>query len=154
MKKASKILLTIGAVWNLLLAIACVITSLVLCIVALARQAVPGNYYLFVSNIVESFGGELSPEAILWIAIGVYCLAMLSLFFVLFVIALVGTILAFNGKRAEKQGILIANIVFGVLLENWLVIPGAVLGIIALSIEKRKAEAPKAEPEVEEAEQK
>ena len=60
MKKASKILLTIGAVWNLLLAIACVITSLVLCIVALARQAVPGNYYLFVSNIFTILSSSVS----------------------------------------------------------------------------------------------
>ena len=153
MKKASKIVLTIGAIWNLVLAVACVVTGLVLCIVALVRQSCPAEYLEFVSDMMDTFGASLDLDALIWISIGVYCLAMLTLFFFLFVIALVATILAFKGAKAKKNGILIANIVFGVLLENWIVIPGAVLGIIGLKLEEKKAE-PAPEHEVKEVEQK
>ena len=153
MKKASKIVLTIGAVWNLLLTIGCAITGLVLCIVALVSKSVPADYVYFVQDILEEMEASVDPDVIIWITIGVYCLAMLTLFFVLFVFALVATILAFNGAKAKKTGILIANIIFGFFLENWIVIVGAILGIVGLNIEKKRAENAQAEP-VKEVEQK
>ena len=154
MKKASKIVLTIGAIWNLILTIGCAVTGLVLCIVALVGQGniVPIEYYEFVQDILDSFEASVDVDVIIWISIGVYCLAMLTLFFVLFVFALVATILAFNGAKAKKNGILIANIIFGFFLENWIVIVGAILGIVGLSIEKKRAENAQAEP-VKEVEQ-
>ncbi len=55
-------------------------------------------------------------------------------------------VLSFVGANAKKKGILIANIVFGVLTFNLLNIVGAILGIIGLS--KEKKEEIKEEPEV------
>ena len=55
-------------------------------------------------------------------------------------------IISFVGANAKKKGILIANIVFGVLTFNLLNIVGAILGIVGLS--KEKKEEIKEEPEV------
>lgn len=153
MKKASKIVLTIGAICNLALTVGCVIAGLVVCIVAAVNQSCPAGFIELVSDIVDSFDASLDLDALLWISIGVYCLTVLTISFFAFVFFLVSTILAFNGAKAKKNGILIANIIFGFLGQNLIVITGAVFGIIGLKLEEKKAEQPQ-EQEVKEVEQK
>lgn len=141
MKKASKIVLTIGAVWNLLMTIGVFIAGLVISIVALVDKAmIDPAFYEEIEAIFAEMEVSVDADAIVWIVVAIYILIVLTIALVAGVFCLVATILAFKGAKAKKNGILIANIVFGVFVQNYIVIAGAVLGIVGLGIENRKAE--------------
>ena len=156
MKKASKIVLTIGAIFKLLFTIAIVITGLVLIIVALVdRTGIDPEIRYSILEMLEEWGVEgVDPDTIDWIVAGIYCCFVLLYSSMAFVLYLVATILGFAGTKAKKNGILIANIVFSFLATpGLLILAGSVLGIVGLSMEKKKAEASQEEP-VKEVEQK
>ena len=141
MKKASKIVLTIGAVWNLLMTIGVFIAGLVISIVALVDKAmIDPAFYEEIEAIFAEMEVSIDADAIVWIVVAIYILIVLTIALVAGIFCLVATILAFKGANAKKNGILIANIIFGVFVENWIVIAGAILGIIGISMENRKAE--------------
>ena len=147
MKKASKIVLIIGAVWDLLLTIGAAIAGIVVSIMALVDKAmIDPEFYDSIETMLMDMDISVDAEAIAWIVTGIFILIVLTVAFVSFVFLLVATILAFNGAKAKKNGILIANIIFGFFVENWLVIVGAILGIVGISIEKRRLEQANQEP--------
>ena len=98
----------------------------------------------------EMFASADMPEEVLRLVIaGVVALIYFLMFGAGFVLLLVCGIVNLKGAKAKKKGILIANIVFGVLEENILAIAGAVLGIIGLSKEQNAEQAnnvPEPEP--------
>ena len=141
MKKASKILLTISGVINIVGAIACIICGIVYAIMAFVAAS-----YLPIADlqvaIQEMFESADMPEEVLRLVIaGVVALIYFLMFGAGFVLLLVCGIVNLKGAKAKKKGILIANIVFGVLEENILAIAGAVLGIIGLSKEQNAEQA-------------
>ena len=141
MKKASKILLTISGVINIVGAIACIICGIVYAIMAFVAAS-----YLPIADlqvaIQEMFASADMPEEVLRLVIaGVVALIYFLMFGAGFVLLLVCGIVNLKGAKAKKKGILIANIVFGVLEENILAIAGAVLGIIGLSKEQNAEQA-------------
>lgn len=149
MRKASKILLTIGGIFNILIAVGAMIAGLVLVIMALVSGsgAFP-ELNVAIQEMIEETGSDLDPEAVKWIVIAIYSVIVLAVAIVAFVMYLVGGIIALKGGKAKTKGILIANIVFSVLLSSLLVLVGSILGIVGLSIEEnRKQQQPK---EVEE----
>ena len=149
MKKASKILLTISGVINIVGAIACIICGIVYAIMAFVAAS-----YLPISDLQEAiqemFASADMPEEVLRLVIaGVVALIYFLMFGAGFVLLLVCGIVNLKGAKAKKKGILIANIVFGVLEENLLAIAGAVLGLIGLSKEQNAEQAnnvPEPEP--------
>ncbi len=149
MKKASKILLTISGVINIVGAIACIICGIVYAIMAFVAAS-----YLPISDLQEAiqemFASADMPEEVLRLVIaGVVALIYFLMFGAGFVLLLVCGIVNLKGAKAKKKGILIANIVFGVLEENILAIAGAVLGIIGLNKEQNAEQAnnvPEPEP--------
>ena len=131
MKKASKILLTISGVIYLISAIALAILGIVWGIMAfIAVSSLPFGELLTV-YIQEFVDGMSVPEdmvdTIVGIVAGIVCLgAGLAGF----ICCLVVSIINFKGAKAKKKGILIANIVFGVLAESILGIAGGVSGLL------------------------
>ena len=110
--------------------------------------------YLPISDLQEAiqemFASADMPEEVLRLVIaGVVALIYFLMFGAGFVLLLVCGIVNLKGAKAKKKGILIANIVFGVLEENLLAIAGAVLGLIGLSKEQNAEQAnnvPEPEP--------
>lgn len=149
MKKASKIILTIAGVFNLLALIAAVIVPLVYCIMALVSSAtIDPALYANIQAAIEESGMEISPDVVVWVVVGIYCLIVLSIGTVAFVYYLVCTIISFKGAKAKKKGVLIANIVFYCFTwYNILMLVGAILGIIGLGQEARREQELTAEPE-------
>ena len=142
MKKAAKILLTIGAIFNLIVTIGLAVGGLVMAIIALAAGSLFPELYSELAAAIQESWPEVDPDALMWIVRGIQALIILVASFTGFVIYLVATILAFNGGKGKKKGIFIANIVFSIFCENLLVFVGGILGVIGVSIENRKAEAP------------
>ena len=152
MKKASSILLKIAGIFNIIAAVALFIAGIVYAIMAFAAvESIPaGELITAIEEAVGNAASDLSEEAIKIIISAVLALVFLIGFGVAGIIVLISGIIALKGAKATKKGILIANIVFGVLIENWLAIVGAILGIVGLSIEARKQQQePQPEPEPE-----
>ena len=145
MKKASKILLIIAGVFNLLACIGLFITGLVYAIIAFA-----GGALLFeeltveIQEMIEGMG--VPEDAIRWIVAAVCALVYLVVFGLLAIIFLVGAIIAFKGSKPKKKGIFIANIVFAVICENIFALVGGILGLIGFKPEEQQEE-PLPEPE-------
>ena len=148
MKKASKILLTIAGIFNLIACIGLFITGLVYAIIAFA-----GGALLFeeltveIQEMIEGIG--VPEDAIRWLVAGVFALIYLCVFGALAIIYLVGAIVAFKGSKPKKRGVLIANIVFGIICENILGLVGGILGVIGFGKEPKLEEEPLPEPEPE-----
>ena len=150
MKKASKILLTIAGVIGLIAGIGLMVAGLIYGLVVIfgGAEAMP-ELAAAIQAMLDDMGSDLDAEAIAWIIrIGVGLVIML-IYGGIGLFELITGIIALKGAKAKKKGILIANIVFGVLFQNYLSIVGAVLGIIGLSIEANKAAQGEAQPEPE-----
>ena len=146
MKKAARILLTIGAIFNLLITIGVAIAGLVMAIITLAAGSIfPAEYYSEIANAITETWPEVDPEALKWIVLGIQALIILLIATALFVLYLVFTIISFNGAKGKGKGIFIANIVFSIICENWLCFVGGILGVVGVSIENRRAEQAKEE---------
>ena len=145
MKKASKILLIIAGVFNLLACIALAITGIVYAVIAFV-----GGTLIFQDMGVEiqEFFQEMgaSEEAMKWLVAAAFALIYLVVFGLLAIIYLVGAIIAFKGSKPKKKGIFIANIVFAVLCENIFALVGGILGLIGFKPEEQQEE-PLPEPE-------
>lgn len=132
MKKASKILLIIAGVINLLACIGLFITGLVYSIIAFA-----GGALLFEDMAVEfqEWFQEMGvPEdALRWVVAAAFALIYFAVFGLLAIFYLVGAIIAFKGSKPKKRGVLIANIVFGVICENIFGLVGGILGVIGFN---------------------
>ena len=146
MKKASKIILTIAGIINILLAVALFIIGIVYAVMAfVAVSSLPTAE--LVALIEEEMGSmDLPEEGLAMIVSAVLAVIFLIGFGAAGIFVLIAGIIGLKGAKAKKKGILIANIVFGVLIENWLNIIGAVLGIIGLSMEAKRAAEPQPEP--------
>ena len=141
MKKASKIVLIISGVFDLLLTIAVVIVSLVYIIMALAtKTTMDPSWYADLEMAFQEMGYEVNADALTWIIIGIYCVIVFLVASIAFVFLLITTIITFAASKAKKNGVLIAAIVFAVFTQTYLTIIGAVLGLVGLSIEKKRAE--------------
>ena len=157
MKKASKIILIISGVFDLLLTISIVIVALVYIIMALATQStLDPSWYADLEAMFEEMGYEVDAQALTWIIIGIYCGLIFLVASVAFVFYLIATIVTFSASKGKKKGTLIASIVFAVFTQTYLTIIGAVLGLVGLGIEKKREEqgvaeepAPLPEPEPE-----
>ena len=145
MKKASKILLIIAGVFNLLACIALAITGIVYAVIAFV-----GGTLIFQDMGVEiqEFFQEMgaSEVAMKWLVAAAFALIYLVVFGLLAIIYLVGAIIAFKGSKPKKKGIFIANIVFAVLCENIFALVGGILGLIGFKPEEQQEE-PLPEPE-------
>ena len=145
MKKASKILLIIAGVFNLLACIALAITGIVYAVIAFV-----GGTLIFQDMGVEiqEFFQEMgaSEEAMKWLVAAAFALIYLVVFGLLAIIYLIGAIIAFKGSKPKKKGICIANIVFAVICENIFALVGGILGLIGFKPEKPQEE-PLPEPE-------
>lgn len=127
-RKIGRILLLVGGIFELLAMGFCFL-------LAIAGFVFPA--------FAEQLG--LPQEAVLigGIAGGVFLLLVA-------VVELIAGVVGIKGFKAHTKGNYIANIVFGVLTAQILLIAGGVLGLIALKKEK-PAEAPAEEQPVEEA---
>ena len=148
MKKASKIILTIAGIIGLIAGIGLMLAGLIygLVVVFGGAEAFP-EIAAEVQAMFDESGVELDADAILWIVRIILGVIVMLIYGGIGLFELITGIIALKGAKAKKKGILIANIVFGVIFQNYLSIAGAVLGIIALSIEANKANQPEAVPE-------
>ena len=150
MKKASKILLIIAGVFNLLMLLGVVVAGLVFIIEALVtKSTLDPSWYADIEAAAEEAGWAVDANALTWIVIIIYIVIVLAIQAVGFVYYLVCTILSFKGAKAKKKGVLIANIVFYAFTwYNILMLVGAILGLIGLKQEaNREAEANNPQPE-------
>ena len=145
MKKASKILLIIAGVINLLACIALFIVGLVYAILAFVTGTlVFEGWAVDIQEMLEAMG--VPEDAMRWVLAAVFALICLLVFGALAIIWLVGSIIAFKGSKPKKKGIFIANIVFAIICENIFALVGGILGLIGFKPEKPQEE-PLPEPE-------
>lgn len=140
MKKASKILLTIGGIINIVGAVAAIIAGLVLAIMSFAGGG-------FILEYLQQAGAEMPEDMpvdgaiILAIIAGLICLFAGV---VVFILLLVSGIIAVKASKKNVKGSFIACIVWSVLTENIFLLVGGILGIIGLNKENNQ---PQPEPE-------
>ena len=147
MKKASRILLTISFILGLLGAIAFLVLGVVFAVmVFVSPAALPmAEINVAVQEMLSEMEIDEETLAIVIKAVVAAIYFVMSLF--AFVLLLVSAILAKKGAKAKRNGILIANIIFGLMSQNYLAIIGAVLGIIGLKMDARKAAQPQPQAE-------
>ena len=133
LRKICRILLLVGGIFSL------VCTMCLDFLLGLAAIIVP--------VVMNSMG--MLPEGVGdFIVIGGVVLGILLIFEAIF--ALIAGVLGIKGFKEHAKNIYVGNIVFGVLTGlQWLLLAGAVLGLIALKKEA-KAAAPEAAEEPEE----
>ena len=148
MKKASKILLTIAGIIGLIAGIGLMVAGLVygLVIIFGGASALP-EVAAAIQEILDESGSDMDANAIAWIVNISIGLIIMLIYGGIGLFELITGIIALKGAKAKKKGILIANIVFGVMFQNYIAIAGGVLGIIGLGQEERKAAQEQAEPE-------
>lgn len=140
MKKASKILLTIAGIIGLIAGIGLMVAGLVygLVIIFGGASALP-EVAAAIQEILDESGSDMDANAIAWIVNISIGLIIMLIYGGIGLFELITGIIALKGAKAKKKGILIANIVFGVMFQNYIAIAGGVLGIIGLGQEERKA---------------
>lgn len=156
MKKASKILLTIGGIINIVGAVAAIIAGLVLAIMSFAG----GGIFL---EYLQQIGTEMPEDMPVDGAIVLAIIAGLICLFagvVVFILLLVSGIIAVKASKKNVKGSFIACIVWSVLTENIFLLVGGIFGLIGLNQENNQpqpepepapvVEEKKPEPEVEE----
>ncbi len=152
MKKASKILLTIGGIFNIIAAISILIAGLVFAIMSFMGS---GFVLEFIKQMGGGMGDDMGPEAnlalIYSIAAGIGSLFGGAIGFILF---LISGVVALKAHKKNVKGSFIGCIVWGVLTESLLLLLGGIFGIIALNKENNQpqpepAPAPLPEPEPE-----
>lgn len=148
MKKASKILLTIAGIIGLIAGIGLMVAGLVygLVIIFGGASALP-EVAAAIQEILDESGSDMDASAIAWIVNISIGLIIMLIYGGIGLFELITGIIALKGAKAKKKGILIANIVFGVMFQNYIAIAGGVLGIIGLGQEERKAAQEQVEPE-------
>ena len=148
MKKASKILLTIAGIIGLIAGIGLMVAGLVygLVIIFGGASALP-EVAAAIQEILDESGSDMDANAIAWIVKISIGLIIMLIYGGIGLFELITGIIALKGAKAKKKGILIANIVFGVMFQNYIAIAGGVLGIIGLGQEERKAAQEQAELE-------
>ena len=143
MKKASKILLTIAGVIGLIAGIGLMVAGLVYGLVLIfgGATALP-ELAAAIQEMLNDMGSDLDATAIAWIVNICIGLVMMLIYGGIGLFELITGIIALKGAKAKKKGILIANIVFGVMFQNYIAIAGGILGIIGLGQEERRAAQP------------
>lgn len=140
MKKASKILLTIGGIINIVGAVAAIIAGLVLAIMSFAGGG-------FILEYLQQAGAEMPEDMpvdgaiILAIIAGLICLFAGV---VVFILLLVSGIIAVKAPKKNVKGSFIACIVWSVLTESIFLLVGGIFGLIGLNQENNQ---PQPEPE-------
>lgn len=140
MKKASKILLTIGGIINIVGAVAAIIAGLVLAIMSFAGGG-------FILEYLQEVGAEMPEDMpvdgaiILAIIAGLICLFAGV---VVFILLLVSGIIAVKAPKKNVKGSFIACIVWSVLTESIFLLVGGIFGLIGLNQENNQ---PQPEPE-------
>lgn len=145
MKKASKILLTIAGIIGLIAGIGLMVAGLVYGLILIfgGATALP-ELAAAIQEMLNEMGSELDANAIAWIVNISIGLVMMLIYGGVGLFELITGIVALKGAKAKKKGILIANIVFGVMFQNYFCIVGGILGIIGLNKENNQ---PQPEPE-------
>ena len=95
-----------------------------------------------IQEMLNDMGSDLDATAIAWIVNICIGLVMMLIYGGIGLFELITGIIALKGAKAKKKGILIANIVFGVMFQNYIAIAGGILGIIGLGQEERRAAQP------------
>lgn len=147
MKKASQILLTISFILGLLGAIACIVAGVVFAVLIFVAPDVlaTSEITLAIQEIISEM--EIDEETLAIVIKVVVAVVYFVLFLFAFILLLIAAIIAKKGAKAKRNGILIANIIFGLMSQNYLTIIGAVLGIVGLKMDARKAAQPQAQAE-------
>lgn len=144
MKKASKILLIIAGVFNILFLLGALVTGLVGIIDAfVSKSAITPEIQASIEQMISEMGLSISSDTLIWAVLIAYSIIIALIAGLAFIMFLVSAIISFKGANAKKKGILIANIVFYVLTScvNLLMLVGAILGLIGLGIEAKKEES-------------
>ena len=141
MKKASKILLTIGGVINIIGAVSVLIAGLVFAIMSFMGT---GFFVEYMNQVGGDMGGdEMGVNAALIYSIVAGLLSLLG-GAVGFILLLISGIIGVKAPKKNVKGSFIACIVWSVLTENIFLLVGGIFGIIGLNQENNQ---PQPEPE-------
>ena len=141
MKKASKILLTIGGVINIIAAVSVLIAGLVFAIMSFMGI---GFFVEYMNQVGGDMGGdEMGVNAALIYSIVAGLLSLLG-GAVGFILLLISGIIGVKAPKKNVKGSFIACIVWSVLTENIFLLVGGIFGIIGLNQENNQ---PQPEPE-------
>ena len=147
MKKASKILLTISFIFALILSIGCMIAGVIMAAMVFVSPALSStDLAIAIEEVFSEMEMDVDGETLAWIIKAVIAVVYLILFAIGFVVYLIVAIVAKKGANAKRQGVLIANIVFGILGSNLLSLIGGILGIIGLKQDAKVAARPQPQP--------
>ena len=127
MKKASNILYLIGGIYAIVSVAALLIAGVILLIFsssALTATIIKG---IEEGTIHTSFTG--SPEEIA-VMIQITFLAIGITFIAVSAIYVIAGIIAFKGRNNDKKNLFVANIVFGVITENPLILLASIFALI------------------------
>lgn len=136
MRKASDILLIIGAIFSILGAIGCLIATIVLFVMA------SPEYTQYIIDAIKAGTVKTdipgTPEEIAAIIqAGIRIGAIACIFALLFEIA--AAVLAFVAKAKGTTGLYIASLVLGVLAGHVLILLGSIFGLVSGSEQKQAA---------------
>ena len=118
MEKAKRILFTVAGILSIVAIVAWAIAALSMFVIA-------GNLELL-QKMADSSSEEITIEFF-----QIYFGVLGGLFVVFAIMAVVNTIFCFKGKNSDSKGIMILNIVFGVLSCVEVNIAAGVIGLIA-----------------------
>ena len=127
--KVSKVLMTVGAILEIVAAVSVFICSIVFFVLAAPalKEFVLDLINRGVIHVQNNTG--VSNEDILtivqgiFIAVGVTLLLLVPLF-------VVAAVIGFKGREPKDRGILIANIVFGAITSEYFLLVAGILGVI------------------------
>jgi hypothetical protein len=118
LEKAKRILFTVAGILSIVAIVAWAIAALCMFVIA-------GDLELL-QKMADSSSEEITIEFF-----QIYFGVLGGLFVVFAIMAVVNTIFCFKGKNSDSKGIMILNIVFGVLSCVEINIVGAIFGLIA-----------------------
>ena len=149
MKKASKILLTVAFIIGLIAAIGCLIGGVVVAVLAFVSPELfsTSDIAIMIKQAFAEMEIDVDEETLALIIKAAIALVYLIFCIIGFIVLLIVAIVAKKGTKAKRQGILIANIIFGFLGSSIFSIVGGVLGIIALKQEANRAAQPAPQPQ-------
>ena len=149
MKKASKILLIVAFIIGLIAAIGCLIGGVVVAVLAFVSPELfsTSDIAIMIKQAFAEMEIDVDEETLALIIKAAIALVYLIFCIIGFIVLLIVAIVAKKGTKAKRQGILIANIIFGLLGSSIFSIVGGVLGIIALKQEANRAAQPAPQPQ-------
>jgi len=130
MKRASKVLLTVGAIYSLVISIVfvlCMITFIVLSLPFFADVIRQGIESGEITTNMESVDAAIIFVQAMYITSAV-------VFGILAIFGFINSSFAFKGAKEQSRKLLILNIVFGFLSCVEINAVGGILGLVALSI--------------------